>query len=1771
MKALQFYVPDAIEVRRRSVTLVDHTATFKCGQAVENGLFDLYMGALGDHKCKTCGLNATECTGHFGHLELAEPQYNPILLAYILKQVREHCSCGKKRSGRICSICFSEQGTASSSATCCGKKKWSRKICPHCREAYPAFTVDNGSILCNGKEFRTEAFCALQDTCNAFVLKALPVPPMCMRPSIVTVQNTIRSHDNLTIHLLEIIKKNNALAKALKERQMGHFVKQCRCALREQISMYMSNGGARDAFKKNAGSVAGIMDRLGGKIGRFRKNLMGKRCNFTARTVVGGDPSLGIEELGVPRSVARTLTKRIRVCDFNIDALSRRGVVNRVYRGACIAGRFVAEGAVPFLQVGDAVDRYIRDGDWVLFNRQPSLHKMSLMAHRVRILPYSTFRLNLSVTTPYNADFDGDEMNMHVPQTPEATAELATLCRVREQIVSVTNNKPVIGIVQDTLLGSYLCTSQNILFTEDDAMRHFMALERPEEALKRAREHRDSDPKANESEGGTPYYTGAHLLSVLLPQNLTVRIGDTYILNGRSIEGVWNKRVLGTSGGSLPHILFLDHGAAAAQEFLDGLQRIVCSIMKTVAFTAGFKDCILPKEALEKVKATKAATQKKYNALPDGNEEMANVILNAARDTIGRLAVENCSSGNNFFTMKNAGSKGSNINMAQIMGCVGQQNVQGKRIGWDSKRTLPHFPEGSTDPASKGYIARSYIEGLNPQQFFFHTQAGREGLVDTAVKTAQTGYLQRRIVKGMEDVVVEYDGTCRDREKVLQFEYGEDGYSAVYVEWQHVPCLRLTEMAFERMYRFPDNREEMVAIGEARDLFEYADSARGSNYQFETRFVLPCNVDRFARQCGDSGTVLHRNDVVLGYELRNIHKYWADVHAPPLVRAFLTSTLSSKRIVEHYKLSKQALETLAEGVVAKLRKARITPKESVGALAAQSIGEPSTQLTLNSVDYETRLIIRWKQYDHGVRNGNVGELVDSLLAIYKDNVQVNEETSYLPIPAGMAEALTVDESGTVSWKALEAVTRHPPQNSDGTTNLVKITTQSGRTVSATRAKSFLVLHKGNVVVKKGSDLRVGDCVPVVCQARQTLKSLDLRNYLCCDTVFFTSHFKGKRPFRRKREAIKVLKHKVFLTKNKVIARPFGKRSVAISDRIRLTESFGYFLGAYLSGGTCVGQWIHIVHAPPYCEKAGIWLNKQGLALVKTDAPSGIKTKCSVLQKLLFAWCGTDKVVPAFVHCGPKPFMNAVLYMLLQCGTAVGSRSKTLIEGVHLLCTCLGKAATQRMWSVEGSPLYGLRIHHTGKKARKRRKCSIESDPIVKIECCGSTHEYVYDLTVADTRNMVTASGLAVRDTFHNSGVSSKTNVTLGVPRLNELINCSKTIKTPSMKLFFPQGTTFEQAMQSKHKLVPTKLKTITTGYEIAYKHDLEFPLHEDFPDPNVGQWSSLSLQLRFDRDACIRGHLHMAQLADVIYKFLPKCHLQYAEDSDLQYAIDVHVLHKGDASEPCEHLWSDPDYATLHKHSMRLQNVCCVGGVPGIQYGHLSQETRKKYHNHMLHTESEWVLTTQGTCLGNVIARHGTLDGKRCYSNHIHDVFDTLGIEAARRTLLNEIRGILSFDGSYVNARHMGLAVDWMTYNGTLSAFTRYGMAKMSDSVLKLSSFERPKHFLSQAAARSSSDTFGGVSEQLVMGMRPTFGTGSIDCRVDEEKAKGFFVRPEPKSEMELPFNLPEWPGEDFPPPPPFAPPSPLYTPFSPAYSTGSPEEGYAPTSPEEGYAPTSP
>lgn len=493
----------------------------------------------------------------------------------------------------------------------------------------------------------------------------------------------------------------------------------------------------------------------------MRGNLMGKRVDFSARTVITGDPNLSVDEVGVPRSIARTLTYPEIVTPYNIDKLQtlvRNGPTE--HPGAKYVIRDTGEridlryhkraGEIP-LQYGYKVERHINDGDVVIFNRQPSLHKMSMMGHKIRVMPYSTFRLNLSVTSPYNADFDGDEMNLHVPQSLETRAEITEICMVPKQIVSPQSNKPVMGIVQDTLCGIRKFTKRDSFLSKDLVMNIVMWVPDwdgylPTPAILK--------PK--------PMWTGKQIISMIIPKGINCQTvhsthpdgettwispGDTRVLieNGDLMCGIVCKKTVGTAMGGLIHTILNEQGSEAAKNFLNGAQTVVNYWLLQNGFSIGIGDTIADRDTMENITSLissakdrvqeiiLAAQQDKLEVQPgmtirESFEAKVNQTLNKARDDAGKMAQASLREDNNVKQMVVAGSKGSFINISQMSACVGQQNVEGKRIPYGFKfRTLPHFAKDDHSPESRGFVENSYLRGLTPQEFFFHAMGGREG------------------------------------------------------------------------------------------------------------------------------------------------------------------------------------------------------------------------------------------------------------------------------------------------------------------------------------------------------------------------------------------------------------------------------------------------------------------------------------------------------------------------------------------------------------------------------------------------------------------------------------------------------------------------------------------------------------------------------------------------------------------------------------------------------------------------------------------------------------------------------------------------------------------------------------------------------------------------------------------------------------------------------------------------------------------------------------
>lgn len=671
------------------------------------------------------------------------------------------------------------------------------------------------------------------------IISTLVVPPVCTRPSGGGgggMMGPAHREDDLTTQLNEILICSDLLkdgANDVTKYMETWDMLQTRVARVLDAQM----PGFPATLRSN--ETKSYTQRLKGKNGRFRGNLSGKRVDFSGRSVISPDPNLAVDELAVPLSVARVLTYPQRVFAHNLE-LMRRLVRNgpNVHPGA-VTVYLAAEKSrrslrnmrdrlnlAARLTIGDVVERHVLNGDMIIFNRQPSLHRISMMAHRARVLPYKTFRFNECCCSPYNADFDGDEMNVHLVQTEEARAEARELMLTAKNIITAKNGEPIIACTQDFLMAAYMVTSRESFFDRSQFSQMISywigahtQFELPIPALLCP----------------TELWTGKQIFEVILQPSPSEGVmlsmeakarfygdskdrhwdsneGFVAFLDSKFISGRLDKKLLG--GGAkdslFARLFALTNGDYTAQ-CMSRIAHFTSRYLQNYGFSIGLAD-VSPTVSLEEEKSKAlslsfAECDRLIHEASTGHmiplpgltlkqslEAKLNNELSKVRNTCGAAAVRTLDPRSNApLMMVNAGSKGSELNTAQMMACVGQQTVNGKRIinAFDH-RSLPHFHRYAEDPAARGFVASSFYSGLSPTEFFFHTMAGREGLVDTAVKTAETGYIYRRLSKALENMSVKYDNTVRDAQNtVVQFRYGEDGLDPWLMEGNNGTPLNL--------------------------------------------------------------------------------------------------------------------------------------------------------------------------------------------------------------------------------------------------------------------------------------------------------------------------------------------------------------------------------------------------------------------------------------------------------------------------------------------------------------------------------------------------------------------------------------------------------------------------------------------------------------------------------------------------------------------------------------------------------------------------------------------------------------------------------------------------------------------------------------------------------------------------------------------------------------------------------------------------------------------
>ena len=856
------------------------------------------------------------------------------------------------------------------------------------------------------------------------------------------------------------------------------------------------------------------------------------------------------------------------------------------------------------------------------------------------------------------------------------------------------------------------------------------------------------------------------------------------IENGEIIYGIVEKKTVGASQGGLVHVVFREKGPEATRQLFTGIQKIVNYWLFHNGFSIGIGDTIADQKTMKYI--TEHIAERKQNVaeiiedayhdrlkpspgmtLRESFESRVERELNLARDTPGRYAQDNLKEDNNVKQMVVAGSKGSFINISQMSVCVGQQSVEGRRIPFGFRhRSLPHFTKDDFSPEARGFVENSYLRGLTPQEYFFHAMAGREGLIDTAVKTAETGYIQRRLVKALEDVMVCYDGTVRNSlGDLIQFIYGEDGMDGAFIEKQNIDTFSLNNNQFEHNYRvdvtdpmggflpgvlqvgLDDSSSELQALldEEYKQLLEDRELLRKFIFPRSdpgNPHYLPVNLHRIVQNATQIFHIDRRkpSDLEPAYIIQSVRdlskrlivvrgddslSQEAQNNATLTFRMHLRATFASRRVLEQFHLNREAFEWVMGEIEAKFNQSVANPGEMCGTLAAQSIGEPATQMTLN--------------------------------------------------------------------------------------------------------------------------------------------------------------------------------------------------------------------------------------------------------------------------------------------------------------------------------------------------------------------------------------------------------------TFHYAGVSSK-NVTLGVPRLKEIINVATNIKTPSLSVYLEPELARDPVLAKnvQQELAYTSLRTVTAAVEIWYDPDPSATIIQEdevfvesffaIPDEEIEAKLHLQspwlLRLELDRAKMIDRKLTMAYVAGRIAEsFKTDLFVIWSEDNSEKLIIRCRVLGNADKDDE-DGMGNLEEDIFLRQLENTMLNSVSLRGVKDIKRVFLMEHDKivvDKDGAIQARQEKEWVLETDGVNLKTVMCIQG-VDFARTYSNSCVEVFNVLGIEAARAAIMKELRGVIEFDGSYVNYRHLALLCDLMTHRGTLMAITRHGINRADTGALMRCSFEETVEILMEAAAVGEKDDCHGVAENVMFGQMAPMGTGSFEVALDIDMLKDAIV-----------------------------------------------------------------
>lgn len=827
INSIKFGIFSPDQMKKLSVAKLTIPDTYnEDGYPIDGGLLDQRLGVIDPGLvCKTCGGRNKNCPGHFGHIELVRPVVHSEfakIINMLLQATCQKCQRILLNNEQIATfkteveeelagdIGSKEGGGETHAEQTMLRRIKSVKKCPHCgavqeklKFSAPTYfylgdrrlkpdelrdmlaKISDDDLMLLGIDPRTSRS-------EWLILDTLLVPPVDVRPSI-TLETGERSEDDLTHKLVDIMRINQRLEQNINAGAPQIIIDDLWELLQYHVTTYFNNetSGIPPARHRSGRALKTIAQRLKGKEGRFRYNLSGKRVNYSARTVISVDPYIDIDEVGVPMGIAEKMTVPFYMTEWNAEEakklLERKEypmVVNVITPDGKRKRMLDTnkEEILKEIRPGYILERQLKDGDIALFNRQPSLHRMSIMAHRIRVMGGKTFRINYCTTAPYNADFDGDEMNLHIPQTLEAQAEAKYLMEVQDQIFSPRDGEAIIANGQDGVVGLYLLTRDDTYLDKDEAT--FLL------SLGGIREL----PK--EAKGGK--YRGKDIFSMFLPEGLsyefTKRKEKFVIKNGRLVEGVVTKSIIGQGSGLFVTIA-AQYGFNALSSFMSTFSRLADACATFFGMTIGVKDYLTSEAAeTERAKLLKE-TEKKVEGLiksykdrklepllgytlKQSLERMIVAELDIARDSAGSILSKTTDLNNVTILMSVSGARGSMLNFIQMSMLLGQQAAMGGgriRRGYYTQRVLPHIRPRSMLPSARGFIVGNFSNGMSAIEMMMHAIGGRSSVIHKGLLTPKSGYLERRLVNALQDYYVYFDGSVRDvGNNVVQTVYGGD-------------------------------------------------------------------------------------------------------------------------------------------------------------------------------------------------------------------------------------------------------------------------------------------------------------------------------------------------------------------------------------------------------------------------------------------------------------------------------------------------------------------------------------------------------------------------------------------------------------------------------------------------------------------------------------------------------------------------------------------------------------------------------------------------------------------------------------------------------------------------------------------------------------------------------------------------------------------------------------------------------------------------------------